>query len=326
MQPGINEIDLLNQELEPDVFIVDGILPTGVTLLCGTQKIGKSWWALKLCLCASRGVDFWRRKTLHCKALYCCLEDPKKRIRKRYEVLINAAEEFQGTAPSGWLDFRFELPKLNEGLVEELESYVSTNPECKLIVIDTLLLITPPMNDAPYANDYNNIIALKKFADRHEIAVVLIHHTRKLKAKDPFQEILGTSGLNGAADTMMILSREERGDSMGSLKYTGRDIEDEEISLEFSSGDWRIAQEDTPEDDELPLMQNVIDLVGNRSQWQGSASDFVKATGCELTNESVTKALKKNSHELEQRGFSFSMNQRSGKKRGFTISNRNSEK
>lgn len=325
MQAGINEIELLNQEFNPDVFIVDGILPTGVTLLCGTQKIGKSWWALKLCLCASRGVDLWGHKTLHCKALYCCLEDPKKRIRKRYEALVNVAEELQDTEPSGYLDFRFELPKLNEGLVEELESYVFANPECKLIVIDTLLLITPPMNDAPYANDYNNIIALKKFADKHEIAVVLIHHTRKLKAKDPFQEILGTSGLNGAADTMMILSREERGDSRGSLKFTGRDIEDEEISLEFSSGDWRIAMGDAPDDDELPLMQNVIDLVGNKTQWQGTASDFIKATGCDLTNESVTKTLKKNRHELEQRGFSFSMNQRSGKKRGFTISNLNTE-
>jgi RecA-family ATPase len=73
-----------------------------------------------------------------------------------------------------------------------------------LIVIDTLLMITPPINDSPYANDYNNIVALKKFADKYEIAIVLIHHTRKLKAKDPFDEILGTSGLNGAADVHRI--------------------------------------------------------------------------------------------------------------------------
>lgn len=325
MSSGINELDLLKKHYEPDVFIVDKILPAGVTLLCGTQKIGKSWWALKLCLCASRGVDLWGYKTLHCKALYCCLEDPEKRIRKRYEALVSTSDELQGTVPFGWLDFRFEVPKLDKGLVEELERYVSENPECKLIVIDTLLMITPPMNDSPYANDYNNIVALKKFADKHEIAVVLIHHTRKLKAKDPFEEILGTSGLNGAADSMMILSREGRGNSMGMLKYTGRDIGDEEINLEFADGDWRIGDK-VDDDDEIPLIQNIIDLVGDRSQWQGSASDFVKATGCEMTNEGVTKTLIKNSQELERRGFSFSMNQRSGKKRGFTISNLNSEK
>ena len=49
-------------------------------------------------------------------------------------------------------------------------------------------------------------------------------YERKLKAKDPFDEILGTSGLNGAADAMMILSREGRSESRGTLKYTGRNI------------------------------------------------------------------------------------------------------
>ena len=226
MPLGINELDILNEPIEPDVHIVDKILPPGVTLLCGHQKIGKSWLALKLCLCATRGVDLWGYKTLHCKALYCCLEDTKKRIRKRYDALAEAAEELQGTAASGWLDFRFQCPKLDQGLVDELEKHVKDNPECRLIIIDTLLMITPPMSDSPYANDYNNIVALKKFADKYEIAIVLIHHTRKLKAKDPFDEILGTSGLNGAADTMMILTREGRSESRGTLRYTGRDIGD----------------------------------------------------------------------------------------------------
>ena len=57
MPLGINELELLNEPVEPDVYIVDNILPPGVTLLCGHQKIGKSWLALKLCLCATRGVD-----------------------------------------------------------------------------------------------------------------------------------------------------------------------------------------------------------------------------------------------------------------------------
>lgn len=308
MPSGINELDLLKKHFDPDVFIVDRILPAGVTLLCGTQKIGKSWLALKLCLCASRGVDLWGYKTRHCKALYCCLEDPEKRIRKRYEALVNAAEELQGTAPSGWLDFRFEVPKLDKGLVEELEGYVSENPECKLIIIDTLLMITPPMNDSPYANDYNNIIALKKFADKHEIAVVLIHHTRKLKAKDPFEEILGTSGLNGAADSMMILSREGRGNSRGMLKYTGRDIGDEEINLEFMDGDWRIGDE--AEDEEsigisTPFVRSIMDFMGDKPSWEGSATDLSEATGGKDSPSWVTRRLNEHRQELERCGIVF---------------------
>ena len=313
---GINELEILNEPLEPDVYIVDKILPPGVTLLCGHQKIGKSWLALKLCLCATRGVDLWGYKTLRCKALYCCLEDTKKRIRKRYDALVATAEELCGTAPVGWLDFRFQCPKLNNGLVEELEQYIGENPECRLIVIDTLLMITPPMNDSPYANDYNNIVALKKFADKYEIAIVLIHHTRKLKARDPFDEILGTSGLNGAADAMMILSRDGRTESRGTLKYTGRDIGDEEISLEFHDGDWRFI--DKGEEDSS-LVSRIIDLVGEESHWEGTATDLAEATGGDIAPRWMTRKLKEHRDELEERGIGFINERESSKRRNIKI-------
>ena len=320
----ISEQNLLKMTIEPDVFLVDKILPTGVTLLCGNQKIGKSWLALKLCLCASRGVEFWGYKTLHCKALYCCLEDPYQRILNRYNALLEVAEELQGTTSVDWLHFEKDLPPLNDGLVGKLEQYITENPECKLIIIDTLLMITPPMDDAPYANDYKNIVAFKRFADKHKLAIVLIHHTRKQKARDPFQEIVGTGGLAGAADAMMILSREERTSSKGKLIYTGRDIEDEEISLEFHRGDWRISSTDISEGLEdaeasvLPLMRTITTLVGNQLQWEGTATDFAEASGGAITEKWVTRRLNENRRELEQRGVDFA-NDRSGYGRNLRI-------
>ena len=41
---------LLYEPLEKPSFVVDGLIPTGLSLLCGSQKIGKSWLMLKLCL------------------------------------------------------------------------------------------------------------------------------------------------------------------------------------------------------------------------------------------------------------------------------------
>ncbi len=314
MPSEINEFDILNEPIEPDVYIVDKILPPGVTLLCGHQKIGKSWLALKLCLCATRGVDLWGYKTLHCKALYCCLEDTKKRIRKRYDALADVAEELQGTTASGWLDFRFQCPKLDQGLVDEMEQYVNDNPECKLIIIDTLLMITPPMSDSPYANDYNNIVALKKFADKYEIAIVIIHHTRKLKAKDPFDEILGTSGLNGAADTMMILTREGRSENRGTLRYTGRDIGDEEINLEFHDGDWQL----TAEAEDTSFVDRINNLIGNKTRWEGTATDLAEATGGDIAPKWMTRKLNEHRAELEARGIDFT-NERESSNRNIKI-------
>lgn len=40
---------LLCQPLDKPCFVVDGLIPAGLSLFCGSQKIGKSWLMLKLC-------------------------------------------------------------------------------------------------------------------------------------------------------------------------------------------------------------------------------------------------------------------------------------
>ena len=42
---------------EPVSFVVDDLLPQGLHLLAGAPKIGKSWLALWLCLCAARKAN-----------------------------------------------------------------------------------------------------------------------------------------------------------------------------------------------------------------------------------------------------------------------------
>ena len=49
----VNAETLLYEPLEKPSFVVDSLIPTGLSLFCGSQKIGKSWLMLKLCLCVS---------------------------------------------------------------------------------------------------------------------------------------------------------------------------------------------------------------------------------------------------------------------------------
>ena len=62
---------LLYEPLEKPSFVVDGLIPTGLSLFCGSQKIGKSWLMLKLCLCVSQGTPYgicrhWRATCFTC--------------------------------------------------------------------------------------------------------------------------------------------------------------------------------------------------------------------------------------------------------------------
>jgi hypothetical protein len=99
-------------------------------------------------------------------------------------------------------------------------------------VVDTLEKIRPAArsNAAAYSTDYLAIAGLHKLAHARGIAIVVIHHVRKMEADDPFDMVSGTNGLTGAADTILVLKRQARNVT---LHGRGRDIEEKEIACQF---------------------------------------------------------------------------------------------
>ena len=100
-----------------------------------------------------------------------------------------------------------------------------------------------------YGKDYADIGSLKKLADDLGIAIVLVHHLRKTQDKDdPFNEISGTTGLMGAADTVLLLKKVNRGTDTTFLYLTGRDIEFRAMAIEFTDCYWRLDEDVPPHD------------------------------------------------------------------------------
>ena len=62
-----------------------------------------------------------------------------------------------------------------------------------------------------------------------QIAIVLITHLRKMKSDDPFEQIMGSTGMTGIADAAWVMKR-GRCDSEATLLITGRDTEEREIA------------------------------------------------------------------------------------------------
>ena len=225
----LNTIDadtLQSIPYEPLSFVVEDLLPQGLHLLAGAPKIGKSWLALWLCLCTAQGKPLWSFATKPCEVLYLCLEDSFQRIQSR---LFDLTED----APPS-LHFAVMAEQLHSGLVEQIEQFLKEHPVTGLVVIDTLQRIRAVGSEAnPYASDYRDIGVLKALADRHRIAILLIHHLRKLNDDDPMNMISGTTGLSGATDSNFVLRKNKRGENSATLYCTGRDIVYRELSLEF---------------------------------------------------------------------------------------------
>ena len=234
---------LLGIPYEPLSFIVEDLLPQGLHLLAGAPKIGKSWLALWLCLRVAQGESLWNFATKPCEVLYLCLEDSFQRIQSR---LLDLTED----APST-LHFAVMSEQLHSGLVEQMEQFLREHPATGLVVIDTLQRIRTVNSDAnAYASDYRDIGVLKALADRHRIAVLLIHHLRKLNDEDPMNMISGTTGLSGATDSNFVLRRSKRRENTATLYCTGRDISYWELSLEFDSEShvWDLLSDDCGEE------------------------------------------------------------------------------
>ena len=217
---------------EPITFLVDDLLPRGLHLLAGAPKIGKSWLALWLCLRVARGEPLWNFPTHPSEVLYLCLEDSFQRIQSR---LFDLTEDAPPT-----LHFAVMAEQLHSGLVEQIEQFLKEHPATGLIVIDTLQRIRTMSNDAnPYANDYRDIGVLKALTDRHRIALLLVHHLRKLGDDDPMNMISGTTGLSGATDSNFVL-RKSNGDRLICLRRA--DGVDDPLQRASPSTLWRPPQ------------------------------------------------------------------------------------
>ena len=271
----VNADTLLYEPLEKPSFVVDGLIPTGLTLFCGSQKIGKSWLMLKLCLCVSQGIPLWDMPTQEGDVLYLCLEDTFCRIQDRLFRLTDEA--------SGRLHFAVASDKLSDGLIVQLEDYLKEYPDSRLIVIDTLQKIRTASKDNAYASDYGDISLIKDFADRHSLAVIVVHHIRKQNDSDVFNKVSGTTGLTGSADATFVLEQESRASNAAKLYVTGRDTPYQEFTLRFRDCSWELMErkeQEQIERESIPdILFRLVKFMQGREEWTGTATELLEQMG-----------------------------------------------
>ena len=189
---------LMSQPLTPLNFVVDTLLSQGLHILAGSPKVGKSWLALWLAVMVAKGNPVWGMGVKQGTTLYLCLEDSTLRIQNR---LFEITED----APAS-VHFTTNSDTLGKGLEEQLCAFLVEHPDTVLVIIDTLQKVRDSKSSAGkagmYGNDYDDISSIKRIADGFNIAILLVHHLRKLQDNnDPFNDVSGSTGIIGAADT-----------------------------------------------------------------------------------------------------------------------------
>lgn len=244
----------------PTDFLVDGLLPKGVTLLAGEPKAGKSWLALDIAASIARGVGcLGERSCLQGDVLYLALEDNEARLHTRLSQM------FGKTKWPSRLGFATRWKRLDEGGAEAMLDWARTCRRPRAVIVDVFEKIRPIAPRATYQVAYEEITRLREVAEVAGIGIVLIHHlTKGAGGRDAHQRILGTVGVVGAADTTIIMVRRQK---TCRLHARGRDIEevDQTIAFDREAMCWRPISE---HGDECihPERQRIVDFIIGHGQ------------------------------------------------------------
>ena len=184
-----------------------------------------------------------------------------------------------------------DIPTLMEYIAENIKR----NPEIKMVVIDTFQKVRSSAihGESMYAHDYRDISTLKQLADELGIAIVLIHHTNKMRDRDtdgdPFSKISGTNGLMASADCIFLLSK-KRDELSVDFTFTGRKIRYDTWTLCQNENDMTWTKLGTAEEEALkkklieyqnnPYVITIKHLLAsNNGDWTGSSTKFVEELG-----------------------------------------------
>lgn len=283
----VNARDLQGMEIKPVQFIVEDILPHGLSIIASPPKQGKSWFALDLCIAVAEGKNFLGKKTNQCEVLYFALEDSYNRLNDRTSRITDGQDYPKG------LYYTLECNTLSNGLEEQINLFMKEHPGVKLIVFDTLQYIrsgSKSKTENAYQADYNEMKIIKAIAAQYDLCILLVHHSRKeSNPSDPFSNISGTYGINGAMDCMITITKQERSDKQAKMSICGRDVEYGEYIIEFNSdrGIWKLtgtAEEyETQREEEFYKQSPVVSTIKKLIQtgggkWIGTISEIISSS------------------------------------------------
>jgi len=212
-------------------WAVKGIIPEGCTLIAGPLKLGKSIFSLNIAVAVAEGGKALSYFDVEQGAvLYLALEDSERRIQKRLKKL--APDELSGN-----LEVVTKWPRLNMGGLDAIEAWARTRENARLLIVDTFKMLRPLRtgqnpHQSTYDIDYEDVEPLTAFTTQNRICLMIVTHTRKAMADDPLATVSGSFGLTGAADGVLVLSR-QRNNRSATLSVVGRDVEEAELALEF---------------------------------------------------------------------------------------------
>lgn len=237
--------ELLDTDFPKPLFLVEQILPEGLTILVSPPKLGKSFLAgaLSTAIVHENGFALGHLKTATAPVFFLDLEQDEIQGKARWETVT-----FNQDIPKD-LFITFKWPEIGQGFYTKLQEFLDEHPAVRLVVIDVLSKIWPEVDQLKgnaYHKEYKILSRLKDFAKENRISVLLLHHFRKsADGMDILGQVSGSTAMTGVPDTVWILRR-PRGERGGELYVTSRGTRERTFKLNWDHllGGWEIVRDE----------------------------------------------------------------------------------
>lgn len=294
--------DLMKRDIpDPIVYIgTDSELPLlveGTCILSAKPKMGKSWLALAICFAVTKGEPILGYNTRKCGALYLDLETSENIQQKRIKKMIEA----MGEVPEN-LYLETETDSLENGFCDQIEAYMQQDPNIGVVIVDVFQVIrssSKSSKETEYDHAYRDLTPLNRLALKYHIAIILVTHDKKQQdPDDPFANILGSTGLQGAATQMMVLFKKNE---QIHLSVKGKTIDGvPEFCVKFADGVWSQTAEN-PDAAKIEArraeylssdIRKAAITIAEKENWYGNASSFIaKSAAVGIGLEEDAKAV-----------------------------------
>lgn len=275
--------DLNTKEYKRPPAIVEGFLYAGLVIFAAPAKTGKSFLALDLACSVAEGKSFWNFSTAKGDVLYLDLEGVEWRTQQRLKAIGRKK------APAG-LSHAYRAANVDTGLIQQLESWIKSSSNPKLIILDTLQHCKGKVarGEDAYAADTRFMKPLHDLAINNGIAILAITHTRKSNGfilDDPFDSVIGSTAQYGNSDAGWLIGG-KRDEDIKTFSAVGRDFEPVSFEIERGKdGRWKCngtteAQQEAAhrnnyqEDKAVAVIRQQ--LTNSGGAWRVTAQEFLE--------------------------------------------------
>lgn len=179
-------------------------IPLGrLTVLAGHPGEGKSWVTTDMAARVSTGTPWpdGRDCPQGSVLMLCCEDGISDTVRPRLDAhgadvsRIHCMQVAEHTTPDG---ARLRSVTLHD--VDAIGAALESLPDCRLLVIDPIGSYLGGRSDAHRDNEVRAVLApIAELAERHQVAIVLVAHTRKSTASRADDAVLGSRAFTGIA-------------------------------------------------------------------------------------------------------------------------------